>query len=925
MKVKIKKTVGTTGDQRNFGLVTGSIWNYENKPSNNNVSTTLSPVERDEATIEAERGETIIGDLDNDGMVEHAIVGGKRHSQGGTPLNVPDGSFVFSDTPSMRIKNKNLLKDVFNMNSPKAGVTPAKVAKRYEINKYKDMLNDPMVDPLDQKTSQLMIDNNMKKLGQLALLQEGMKGFPNGIPEIALPLFANDQQATPPQMKKGGSVSYQMGGPKYQRNGVAVDHFDPQTGEPVYYGKTFNDVPVVASRTHQNINESLAKEIENNPGFQYWQDPNDSISNNWLGIEGPRHPRKLSQWQPGAVPVTYNQGIPEWGTDLALIGGIEAVAQGFPKLIGYIEKLYPTLKNLKPLDKVKEFAKTPLGKRLIAYPTVIGARHLGSYLFDEAEPDQVDIVNGSGSPVDSINTAFQKELNDKIKAAQVEAAKYQVTNPWADSISKVKSDSLKAIKAAADLKELQSQKDSTIKPVVNVPAKVKPVAKEIDHSLDDLSEEDTLYKRDGGGVYQTGGTQKFNQYLPETRLESNDVYDVIKVPTGYDYGKYATQYYDPNLGYYTAKTKDGKAASLPLDNFVERQGEVLKGYDGGIDTWKSHILSQNPADREKAAEWFQTNYNKYRKDLGLSEYFVKKDGANPYGIDKKFGIYTWSAPGLKKKTPAQVAATPAAPAPEQINIATPNWQRQNPTRRGYYYPDILRAEAVASQQIPEYANYLQQVTPEFVGYTPQDPYVEDILSAYNQQSTTGPQARASKVSSIPLDALAKRVYENRGENDRMGMTAQQQNAQVANAAQQFNQAGISEFVNQNNTNKTALYGDMNKKNASMAEAIAKLYETPYKQGLIEAMYPYMRFNQNGVEVNPTLKSIYDNPLATPDGSSFVDPMSIYNTAFQKALQANGGDRDAADKTARAVLQYYGGKNRNSGTGSALTSIYDLIQ
>lgn len=895
MKVKIKKTVGTTGDQRNFGLVTGSIWNYENKPSNNNVSTTLSPVERDEATIEAEKGETIVGDLDNDGMVEHAKVGGKRHSQGGTPLNVPDGSFVFSDTPSMRIKNKDLLKDVFNMNSPKAGVTPAKVAKRYEINKYKDMLNDPMVDPLDQKTSQLMIDNNMKKLGQLALLQEGMKGFPNGIPEIALPLFANDQQATPPQMKKGGSVSYQMGGPKYQRNGVAVDHFDPQTGEPVYYGKTFNDVPVVASSADHIHNMGMAMRQE--AGL----------------IDEKGNPIKH-----------VNMGIPEWGTDLATIAGIEALVQGSPKLIGYIEKLYPTLKNLKPLEKVKEFAKTPLGKRLIAYPTVIGARHLGSYLFDEAQPDQVDIVNGNGNPVDSVNTAFQKELNDKIKAAQAEAAKYQVTNPWADSISKVKSDSLKAIKAAADLKELQSQKDSTIKPVVNVPAKVKPVAKGIDHSLDDLSEEDTLYKREGGDVYQTGGT-KFNQYLPETRLESNDVYDVIKVPTGYDYGKYATQYYDPNLGYYTAKTKDGKAASLPLDNFVERQGEILKGYDGGIDTWKSHILSQNPADREKAAEWFQSNYNKYRKDLGLSDYFVKKDGANPYGIDKKFGIYTWSAPGLKKKTPAQVTANPAAPAPEQINIGTPNWERQDPARRGYYYPDILRAEAVASQQIPEYANYLPQVTPEFIGYTPQDPYVEDILSAYNQQSTTGPQARASKVSSIPLDALAKRVYENRGENDRMGMTAQQQNAQVANAAQQFNQAGISQFVNQNNTNKTALYGDMNKKNASMAEAIAKLYETPYKQGLIEAMYPYMRFNQNGVEVNPTLKSIYDNPLATPDGSSFVDPMSIYNTAFQKALQANGGDRDAADKTARAVLQYYGGKNRNSGTGSALTSIYDLIQ
>ena len=64
MKVKVTKTRGTTGNQHNYGLVTGSIWNYEDKPTSNNVGTTLSAVPRDEATIEAERGETVVGDLD---------------------------------------------------------------------------------------------------------------------------------------------------------------------------------------------------------------------------------------------------------------------------------------------------------------------------------------------------------------------------------------------------------------------------------------------------------------------------------------------------------------------------------------------------------------------------------------------------------------------------------------------------------------------------------------------------------------------------------------------------------------------------------------------------------------------------------------------------------------------------------------------
>jgi len=215
MKVKINRVRGgSMGDQRNYGLVTGSIWNYENKTASNNVGTTLSPVPRDEATIEAERGETVIGDLDNDGMVEHAKIGGKRHSHGGTPLNVPDGSFVFSDYSKLRIKNEDLLKGIFNMSSKKA-VTPAKVAQRYDLNRYKQILNDPDSDPMDKKTAQLMIDNNMKKLGQLALIQEGMKGFPDGIPAIAMPLLQGAPQSGGGQkqmMRKGGVVKYRKGG-----------------------------------------------------------------------------------------------------------------------------------------------------------------------------------------------------------------------------------------------------------------------------------------------------------------------------------------------------------------------------------------------------------------------------------------------------------------------------------------------------------------------------------------------------------------------------------------------------------------------------------------------------------------------------------------------------------------------------------------
>lgn len=232
MKVKVKKTRGVTGNQHNYSLVTGSIWNYEDKPTTNTVGTTLRPVPRDEANIEAEKDETVVYP-DKDGMLSHAKIGGKRHSQGGTPLNVPDGSFVFSDYRGMNIKNKELLKNVFNMNTNKA-VTPADIAKRYEINYYKKLLKDPWTDPMDKKTAQLMIENNMRKLGQLALIQEAKKGFPDGIPDISMPLMASSLgQAQPsPQPEEGQLPMGRFGGlPKHQKVGP-VQAF-PRVAGPV--------------------------------------------------------------------------------------------------------------------------------------------------------------------------------------------------------------------------------------------------------------------------------------------------------------------------------------------------------------------------------------------------------------------------------------------------------------------------------------------------------------------------------------------------------------------------------------------------------------------------------------------------------------------------------------------------------------------
>lgn len=206
MKVRIKKSP-ITGSQRDYSLVTHRIWS----PSNTDVDepkNTIGAVPRSQANIEAEGGETILGDINNDGNIEHMTITGKRHTQGGVPLNVPPGSFIFSDTKKMKIKDQAVL-DHFGMGSKKGGYTPAEIAKRYQLNDFMKKVNDPSTDSFTRRTAERMLNNNMQKLSELAAYQEGMKG------------------------KQAPAVSQQMlpdGGQKF--NETAQPQMDPSQMDP---------------------------------------------------------------------------------------------------------------------------------------------------------------------------------------------------------------------------------------------------------------------------------------------------------------------------------------------------------------------------------------------------------------------------------------------------------------------------------------------------------------------------------------------------------------------------------------------------------------------------------------------------------------------------------------------------------------------
>jgi hypothetical protein len=149
------------------------------------VKRTLQPTSKENATLEAELGETVITNLQGEGIPEFYKIGGKPHSRGGTPLNLPANSFIFSKDKSLKIKDPEI-QELFGKPINKKGYTPAEMSMSYDLNSYREILLDPSSDKKQIETAELMIKNYNLKLGSLALVQESIKGFEDGIPAVSM-------------------------------------------------------------------------------------------------------------------------------------------------------------------------------------------------------------------------------------------------------------------------------------------------------------------------------------------------------------------------------------------------------------------------------------------------------------------------------------------------------------------------------------------------------------------------------------------------------------------------------------------------------------------------------------------------------------------------------------------------------------------
>ena len=147
----------------------------------------LGGVPRDKANLEAEKGETVLTDLDNDGAHELYNIGGNRHSEGGTPLSLPPQSFIFSDTAKMKFSTDELAE--LGLDSKKKQ-TPAWASKRFKLNKFIKNMDSEHSDKISDETSELMLDKNKLQLSKIAFMAEAKKDFLDEEGNISVPLAA---------------------------------------------------------------------------------------------------------------------------------------------------------------------------------------------------------------------------------------------------------------------------------------------------------------------------------------------------------------------------------------------------------------------------------------------------------------------------------------------------------------------------------------------------------------------------------------------------------------------------------------------------------------------------------------------------------------------------------------------------------------
>lgn len=202
VKIKLTKTPKPLYQQDSLGGLDAYYlpMQYKKAEEEDGIRHNEKEVDRKDSNAELEKGEVVFSPMVD--IPQLTLVGGEKHSKGGTPVKLNEGDFVFSEHLKMSDAEKEVL--------GASGKNPsyASVLKKF-VKPFNNSVNTIKTsdDDIDVRTAAMNIENIKNKAAKVALLQESSKGFPNGIPE-----FMGEEFEDVPEMKDGGKYKYQDGG-----------------------------------------------------------------------------------------------------------------------------------------------------------------------------------------------------------------------------------------------------------------------------------------------------------------------------------------------------------------------------------------------------------------------------------------------------------------------------------------------------------------------------------------------------------------------------------------------------------------------------------------------------------------------------------------------------------------------------------------
>ncbi len=376
---------------------------------------------------------------------------------------------------------------------------------------------------------------------------------------------------------------------------------------------------------------------------------------------------------------------------------------------------------------------------------------------------------------------------------------------------------------------LQEQKKGFPEGLPPIAQNTAPIySDEVDTEIDQSQQ----YMEKGGLIKAQNG--QFLQYLDE-RLNPavNKGFSIQKASKLYD--PFGLQHYNENLGAYTYNNQP-----MDLSDFKARHQDLIENQIGEpYDQFLQKLTSKDDTIRSAAARRFQNSYNERYQEATGKPYFSQDTKNNPYGIDSKFGIYTYSAPGLHKDAPQPtLPITPKPkPAPTDIAIEEPKGITQATQYKTPLTPyEKLQIVHAGTQRIPRFfpmRQHQQSVIPQLENVSVQ-PYLNNVdqqsFQAIREMRGLPPNLRTAAISDITGKAIDQR-------NSAIG-NVQNQNVQLQNQQKMLTAATLNADAGQNRQFDKAYYDETQREAQNFADARLKRFNN-----MLDVANPIIANNQ----------------------------------------------------------------------------------